>query len=206
MRNKKGGNYLNQLQLNIAAATYSSDPNGCMRQVIGMLDAYRRQFLRKANGRYMNDEHSLTETFDTTLWKSLEKYDKLQDFLPFFFSNLKRANVSRIRKGGAAKVTAEVYDGISEDGSSMLDTYEDPDNFEETVQKKRDQRQLISILLANADELTKRICCNRPMYDTNLSLAKAIGVHHSAVSRTFTKIKNQFDANRFGPLSDYITA
>lgn len=177
-----------------------------MRQTFEMLDAFKRKYLRRANGRYMNDEHSLTEAFDTTLWKSLEAYDKLQDFLPFFSHNLKRANVSRIRKGGAAKVSNEIYDSVSEDGSSMYESIEDPVRFEEVVQKKRDQQKLISVLLASADEISVQICTNYDVYDSDNALAKALGVHHSTISRSFAKLKRRFDANRFGELSDYITA
>jgi DNA-directed RNA polymerase specialized sigma24 family protein len=200
----EGGTYLNHPQLNTVAATYQSDPNGCLRQVYEMLDAFKRRYLQKANGRYMNDEHSFTEAFDTTLWRSLKAYDPVQDFLPFFSSNLKRANVSRIRKGGATKVTAEIYDCVSEDGSSMMESLEDPDQFEESVQKKRDQRELVSNLLAVADELTRKICLNYAMYDSENALSKALGIHHTAVRRSLARLSRRFDANRFGELRDYI--
>lgn len=193
-------------KLNRAAAMYKLDPNESTRQVYELLDGYRRQYLRKANGRYMNDEHALTEAFDTTLWKSLEAYDREQDFLPFFSGNLKRANVSRIRKGGAEKISKEVYDSVSEDGSSMLESIQDPERFEETVQKKRDQLELISILLAKADEFTMKVCNARVIFESDNATAKSLGIHHTKVSRTLEKLARRYDANRFGNVFQYYSA
>jgi hypothetical protein len=164
----------------------------------------------------MNDEHSLIETYDNTLWKSLKAYEPTRDFLPFFSSNLKRANVSRIRKSKAEKIAIEAYDleaMASPDEKVwtrellVLDWIEDKElNVEECVQKKRDQSHLISNLLATADELTWKICSNYGMYDSENALAKALGIHHTAVSRRLAKLASRYDANRFGNIREYLSA
>src|SRR5690625_1629723 len=76
-----------------------------------------------------------------------------------------------------------------------------------SVQRERDQRQLISFLVANADDFTKKVVKSLPSYAFNYtSLGKATGVYHSKVSRALIRLAGKYDGNRFGDISDYMTA
>lgn len=85
----------------------------------------------------------------------------------------------------------------------------DDDTEAEAVAKKKEaeQRQLLDFLLeSTTDSLTKKIVRMLPEYDSANALAKALGVHHSVVSRKMKSLARFYDANRFGDISDYLAS
>ncbi|RAU96800.1 hypothetical protein [Paenibacillus sp. YN15] len=197
-------------QLNSLVVRYQNGDKAVFGDIYEALAPMRNGWLAKASGRYLDDKATRLASFDDTLCDSLCRYNPdIGRFVGFLADNLRRANAKGYRNRNRKKLTCEVPDdpiySDDDDGMTLLDTIADANPLpEEVVQKKRDHRQVISILLADQSAEVKRIAEHRPMYKTDNALAKALGVHHTVVKRTWSKIVARYDANRYGPISEYL--
>lgn len=204
----------NNEKLNSNVIKYQSGDREVFRDIYEALTLMRNGWLAKASGRYLDDRATREAAFDDTLLKSLAAYDSAHErgFVEYMSGNLRRANASIYRTVTRNKLACEVPDAPvypdETESITLLDTIVDADaNPEDIVmkeQKKRDHRQVISILLADQSEVVKNIAINRVMYESDNALAKALGVHHMVVKRTWKKIAERYDANRFGPICQYL--
>lgn len=198
----------NNEKLNSLVIRYQHGDGEAFRELYDSLSPMRSRWLAKATGRYLDDRATREAQFGDTLWKCAANFDaaKSTDFIRHFISNLRHANVTGLRRRTSKSLSMEVPDRqIDEDGTLLTELIADANPLpDEIVQKKRDHRQVISILLADQSEVVKKIAIDRPMYNSDLELAKALGVHHTAVKRTWNKLAARYDANRFGPISQYL--
>lgn len=73
---------------------------------------------------------------------------------------------------------------------------------------ERDQRQLISSLISNADELTTAIVRTWLSTDkpTLTSVGRVLNINHNAVNRRLKKLAENFNEDKYGSIFDYFTA
>lgn len=162
------------------------------------------------------DRRDMWALYEDVLLKVIEAFNpEKANFENFLNASLYNAKKD-LRKEKSRLYRRELYGimrghGADEEGAATLDFESDTWVTEEdaiaSVQRERDQRQLISFLVANADDFTKKVVKSLPSYAFNYtSLGKAIGVHHSKVSRALIRLARKYDGNRFGDISDYMTA
>lgn len=149
------------------------------------------------------DTHEAVALYDDTIMEAI-RYYREGSFLKLLYMRLKsrRIDLHRMRK----RKIASNYDMVD---LSSVDILEDNDRDrvdtpEESVIKKEDQRQLISFLVARQDDFTVTVAKLIPSFDSPTAIAKELGVHHSKVGRSLDRLRNRFDANRFGELREYL--
>lgn len=134
------------------------------------------------------------------------------------FTHMLRASIYNakcdLREKCLRRRQMEIYEGDDQAGDDSAATleyiagdYSAEDYALESIHRERDQRQLISSLVAQADDFTQKIVQLLPSYDFSVTaLGKALGVHHSKVSRAISRLSRHYDYSRFGDISDYMTA
>lgn len=115
----------------------------------------------------------------------------------------------------------EIYAGKDESEAATFETLMNTKNTyriedEIIAKEKPDNRQVIESLLSDADERTTAIIQTFLKFQTSgkrtwdfvtpSQIAKELGVHHSAVTRTFKRLAAKFDVNTFGDYREYLPA
>lgn len=163
------------------------------------------------------DERDMWALYEDVLLKVIEAFDPKKSDLEHFL-NSSLANAKRdLRKEKGRLYRRELFGimkghGADEESAATLDFESSTDIPEEdavfSVQRKRDQRQLISFLVAQAgDDFTEKVISLLPSYDFSVTaLGKALGVHHSKVARAIKRLSRYYDEQKFGDVRDYLTA
>lgn len=157
--------------------------------------------------RYPNERHEVTAMYDDSIIKALEGFR--EDFASYLKVSLKHGRGKlrqRIRRKEVNEISIEGIEDDSETGAPTPAELRAPDPFERAAEKEkaRNQRQLISELAVGADGFTQTVVKLFSRYNSMNALAKALGVHHSKVSRSIRRMSRGYDANRYGNLYDLL--
>lgn len=197
-------------QLNSLAENYRL--NGCQQSYNELYNAVSG--LRTINRRSMRrmgftDISDADTVFDDTFMRVISR-EVTDNFQRFLSRSLKHARIDFDRKEQRRRSNEASMDApTSSDpdaptlGMTLLSDY---DTEAEAIAKKKkaEQRQLLDFLLMGSDSLTKEIVRRFPEYDSANALAKALGVHHSVISRKLKSLARKYDANRYGDIADYL--
>ncbi|MBR8661172.1 sigma-70 family RNA polymerase sigma factor [Brevibacillus sp. NL20B1] len=161
--------------------------------------------------RYNLDEHDVISEVNVSVWTAARSF-KGGDFVGLLRQRIRSRIIDLIRKVHKP-LTGEdecSYLQIPLDAAT-IELGEDfhrqrPQSTEEVAIKRRDQRHLISSLVAKSDDFTKKVVRMLPSYDSPTALATELGVNHSKVIRALDRLRRSYDATRLGELSDYLSA
>jgi len=153
-------------------------------------------------------ESDVQAMYDDTLLRVIESFDE-QDGLGNFCSMLDKSikNAKKdLLKAEMRRRKRECLMTDDEDAatSEIADDYHLENDVVDRLKRKRDQRQLISFLIADVDDLTQRIVEHFPNYESITALGKALGLHHSVITRKLSRLARKYDRHRFGNISDYL--
>ncbi|EMT54762.1 hypothetical protein I532_04120 [Brevibacillus borstelensis AK1] len=150
------------------------------------------------------DPHEVEAVYDDVIFDLVTNYQESKgSFAGLFYTRLKSRKIDLLRKHGRIHETVSLDDANVETMSEDFNREHTP-TPEEVVIKKRDQRQLISFLATGQSDFTVQVLALLSKCSTPTALAKELGVHHSKVSRALDKLRNRYDANRFGRIQDYL--
>lgn len=168
--------------------------------------------------RGCRDEHSAQETFDNAIWELSER-DDLLNFATTLSSALLRKRLMVFRGNGRRRkrIPGSLDETVANESGEYSPKYPTPEepSAEEVAmpnlcrKKEDDQRQLIDFLKHSGkpDATTTAIVeafLFAPPSASDTAIAESIGIHHETAKRKLRKLARQYDANRFGDVSDYL--
>jgi hypothetical protein len=165
------------------------------------------------------DVEDMLDALIDSLIKAFETYDpeKGMAFTSWMHMLRKQAVASFVR---TAKMTERIVNEVpltafdTDDGkNTVIDTY--GRNMEEEILDKlvaSQRKELITHLYNNAnergravmEEFAKRPTSRKAQIRTENDVAKSLSLHNFQVARSRQRIKQAYDPERFGPLSDYV--
>lgn len=154
------------------------------------------------------DKDDLLEVYDDTLWKVIVKYDLSQGNFANLLNNSISRNVKRLmRDTGRFKRRYQLtVDKPSDEDAATFEIAADYDLEREVIKKRTDHRQVIDSLTRNSDAITTAIV-NAYLYDDDTrptAIGRKLGIHHEVVKRKLSRLSRNYDATRFGDISDYL--
>lgn len=165
--------------------------------------------------RYNLDEQDVAAIYDDAIWEVTKSYDPSKgDFVGILKLRIKSRIFDLVRKLYGRRINDSPgeesgryknvpYDAATVDAGAHFHC---PLNLEEDVIKRRDQRHLISSLAADADDFTQKILLLLPGFESPNALATELGINPPKVYRALARLRRNFDATKFGDLSDYLSA
>lgn len=161
----------------------------------------------------LTDVSEVCAMYDDTLLRVVRAYKKKGNFVHMLRASIYNAKCD-LREKNQRRRKMEIYEGdelLDQGVGDLLEVIGGEKSAEECalscVQRERDQWPLISSLVAHSDDFTKKVVELLPSYDFSFSaLGRALGVHHSKVSRALTRLSRNYDQERFGEISDYMSA
>ena len=169
--------------------------------------------------RILAGRHEIQAVFDDSVIKALSAFGKRNgDFVKLFTTLLHNEQKTLLRKLRTRR-KYELYEVENSNEDAATFEIASEFNVEEhiTAIKEADQRQLIDFLLSGENERVTGIiqtflkldCSGKSTWSfpTAKSIADELGIHHSAVSRTFKRLAAKFEqAKQFGSYQDYLVA
>lgn len=194
-------------KLNTLAKQYRAGNESAFNELYEMLDAgwFKKQREQDIH-RYPNEKHEVNAMYDDLLLNTLEGFR--EDFASYLKVSLKHGRRRLRRRIRGREFNEKSLEELEEEaGAPTPEELTSPNPFEYVAEKEkaRNQRQLISELAARADDFTQTVVNLFPGYNSMNALAKALGVHHSKVSRSINRMSRRYDANRYGKIHDLLT-
>jgi DNA-directed RNA polymerase specialized sigma24 family protein len=176
-----------------------------------LLPEYRRRWNRKGD-----DPHEGEESYHAALWEIARGWkEEHGDFVRALNIRYKQRGIDRLRKRLRKEDNEYSLDEMSEDSEDKAPTLIEDEgaNVYDIVEKKMIDHGLQSVIdhllhPAKSDYATTRIVAALKVpqleFESANALAKATGIHHEIVKRRLSALSRQYDANRFGDISDYL--
>lgn len=172
-----------------------------------------------ATTAFLAGKHEAQELFDEAFMRALASIEANGgDFVKLFNTSLHNRFKSLLRKLQVRR-EREKYVFHSDDPEAATFEPADEFNLEEYLiaKKEDDQRQLIDFLLSGENERVTAIiqtflkldCSGKSSWSfpTANSIAAELGIHHSAVSRTFKRLAAKFEQSKqYDDYNDYLVA
>lgn len=150
--------------------------------------------------------------YEDVLMECIDKYNGLTDFKFLLSKSLRyrRRDIYQ-KKKRLNKLEVFLAPVENDDGSEVAFEIEDESaDVEKQViaKKKADQRQLIDLLLSDADAKTTAIveAFLKSEKPTPTAIGEALGLHHSTVIRSLKRLAAKFDSKQYGDYTDYLVA
>lgn len=162
--------------------------------------------------RYKLDEHDVESMINFRIFKVLETFEgsaiKFRNAVSTAIKNgcIDLAQNRNYRENNLTEVMYEDEEGSVSELYEVIEVAPTTDSdLEIQVLKKRDQRQLITYLLSNANEQTLTSALAFTESDSYRSAAKQIGSTDKTVKSRIRNLSKRFDEKRFGNYRDYFT-
>jgi DNA-directed RNA polymerase specialized sigma24 family protein len=180
------------------------------RAMDGLQSINRRSLAKTRYG----DDAEADEIFDKVFDRIINT-EVTQDFTKLLSVSLKNARIDFIRKEQRRRTgVVSLEDTVkSKNGDqsnaptlgSIIQSECDTERDALIKKKRAEQLSLIdSILEPSQDSVTSDIVTLFPRYDSANALAKALGVHHTVVSRKLRALSRNYDERKFGDIHDYL--
>ncbi len=168
--------------------------------------------VKKFSRKHNLDEQDVESMINIKLLDISLKFDGNADkFKNAVFHAIGRGCIDLVRRkiykdNNHTEVMYEDDEGSLSEMYEVIEVAPTTENDLETqVLKKRDQRQLITYLLSNANEQTLTSALAFTQNDSYRSAAKQIGSTDKTVKSRIRNLSKRFDEKRFGNYQDYFT-
>ncbi|MFW5434298.1 hypothetical protein [Paenibacillus apiarius] len=166
-------------------------------------------YLQRDSSYAMTDYAEVSATYDDKLLDVIDKFDPQKgNFISILSSALANARTD-LRRKNLRRRRMEIYASSEEDAATFLERDDVNVNVERTAltyTKKKEQRQLLSHLVAEADDLTHKIVILFAENDSFNAVGKQLGIDHKRVKRRIESLSRRYDGNRFGDIRDILYA
>ncbi|MCY9760372.1 hypothetical protein M5X06_12665 [Paenibacillus alvei] len=168
-----------------------------------------KNFLMRDARFAMTDTQEIEALYDDKLLQVIEKFDQARgNFISVLATAIANA-VKNLRVKNARRYRMEVYAKGDEDEPTILDRPDVNVNVESRALssiKTKEQRELLSHLTVNLDDLTCEVVKLYLVNDSYLAVGKRLGIEHKRVKRKIESLSRRYDGNRFGDYRDYLYA
>ncbi|SER88326.1 sigma-70 family RNA polymerase sigma factor [Psychrobacillus sp. OK032] len=161
--------------------------------------------------RYKLDELDVESMINEKLLDIATKFDGQGKFKNAVYSAIKFGCIDLARKrtlrdNRTTEVMYEDDDGILNEVYEIIEVAPTTEDDEIKGIKKRDQRQLVTFLLSNANELTLTSASAFIETDSYRKAAKQIGTTDKTVKSRIRNLSKHYDESIYGSYYDYFTA
>lgn len=153
------------------------------------------------------DEEDILSYYSQVLYQTVKCYDASKgDFNSMVRCAIINAKKT-MRRDNASRVLYEspawAEERDDDDDGIFLSI---PDEDALSSEKTREQRELLSYLTANMDDLTRKIVTLFGKGYSYNSIGKRLRMDHKRVKRKIQSLSRRYDGNRFGDIRDYLYA
>ncbi|MCR8843130.1 hypothetical protein NQ117_05510 [Paenibacillus sp. SC116] len=153
------------------------------------------------------NHHDVQAMYEDKMLKLLSTYKKeIGHFENLLFSSITKGKYDLLRKRSRRR-KLEYYSKTEEEAATFLEVVDENTTTGFILSEKtKEQRELLSHLVADVDDLTCEIVKLYLVNDSYLAVGKLLGIEHKRVKRKIESLARRFDGNRFGDYRDYLYA
>lgn len=151
------------------------------------------------------DVDDILSHYGLTLYQVAMRYDpskgNFANMLARSLANTKKS----LRRANMKRNIHECTARTEEEAATFLDVADQQVDFI-FEEKKKEQRQLLSCLVAEIDNITHLIITHYLEGNSYNAVGKRLGIENKLVKRRIEKLSRRYDCNRFGDYQDYLYA